>query len=165
MLIEPVGAATVEVAAGLLRRFFAEEGFTTPPDAQRRGLAELLSDPAHCAAVLAVGEDGGARVPVGVATAAWCVSVEYGRAAEIEDLYVVPAARGRGVATALIDHLAGWARERGCSAVLVTVTPDGELSHGLTSFYARRGFTDECRKLLALDLKAAPADPAQGGAT
>lgn len=68
----------------------------------------------------------------------------------------MPAERGHGLAGILIDAVTGWARERGCSALLVTVTPDGELSHGLTGLYTRRGFADEYRKLLALDLGAAP---------
>lgn len=33
----------------------------------------------------------------------------------LEDLYVTPAARGAGVGTALLRHLAGIAVERGCS--------------------------------------------------
>jgi GNAT superfamily N-acetyltransferase len=139
-----------------LRRFCAEEGFTTPPDDQRRGLAEMLADPAHCAAVLAFREDGGAHRAVGIATAAWTASVEYTRSAELADLYVTPPERGRGIAGALIDAVTRWAREHGCSVLLVTVAPDGELSHGLTGFYTRRGFADEYRKLLALDLGVAP---------
>jgi len=115
----------------------------------------MLADPAHCAAVIAFADDGGARRAVGIATAAWSASVEYTRAAELEDLYVVPAERGRGVAGALIDAVTDWARRRGCRALLVTVTPDGELSHGLTGFYTRRGFADELRKLLAFDLGGA----------
>jgi GNAT superfamily N-acetyltransferase len=151
-----VDDATIAVALDLLGRFFAEEGFTTPPDAQRRGLAEMLADPLRCAAVLAFRVEGGARRPVGLATAAWMASVEHTRAAELEDLYVVPAERGRGVAGALIEAVVRWSRQRGCATLLVTVTPDGELSHGLTGFYTRRGFADEYRKLLALDLRAAP---------
>ncbi len=116
----------------------------------------MLADPVHCAAVLAFREDGGARRAVGIATAAWTASVEYTRSAELEDLYVVPAARGHGIAGALIGAVTRWSRQRGCQALLVTVTPDGELSHGLSGFYARRGFADEYRTLLALDLGAAP---------
>lgn len=33
----------------------------------------------------------------------------------LEDLYVTPAARGRGVGTALLRHLAGLALDRGCA--------------------------------------------------
>jgi GNAT superfamily N-acetyltransferase len=33
----------------------------------------------------------------------------------LEDLYVTPAARGRGIGTALLRHLAGLALDRGCA--------------------------------------------------
>jgi len=66
---------------------------------------------------------------------------------------VVPAGRGRGIAAALIDTVADWCRSQGCRTLLVTVTPDGELSHGLTGFYTRRGFVDELRTVLALPLE------------
>lgn len=33
----------------------------------------------------------------------------------LQDLFTDPAARGRGVGRVLIAHVAGWARERGCS--------------------------------------------------
>jgi len=35
----------------------------------------------------------------------------------LEDLFTAPAARGRGVARALISAVAAWASERGCSQV------------------------------------------------
>ena len=122
----------------------------------------MLADRAHCAVFLAwrtvEGEPGDAgsvvREAAGVATATWSAGVEYTRSAELGDLYVVPAARGRGIAAALIEAVTDWSRAQGCRALLVTVAPDGELSHGLTGFYVRRGFTDEYRKLLALDLEA-----------
>jgi len=120
----------------------------------------MLADGAHCAVYLAwrppdEGTGGErSREAVGVATASWSAGVEYTRSAELNDLYVAPAARGRGIAAALIDEVVAWSRGQGCRALLVTVTPDGELSHGLTGFYVRRGFSDQYRKLLALDLEA-----------
>lgn len=35
----------------------------------------------------------------------------------LEDLFTAPEQRGRGIARALIDAVAGWAREDGCSRV------------------------------------------------
>lgn len=35
----------------------------------------------------------------------------------LQDLFTAPAARGQGVARALIEAVATWARERGCGAV------------------------------------------------
>jgi GNAT superfamily N-acetyltransferase len=148
--IRQADAAAQEVASDLLRRFFAEEGFGAPEARQRAGLAAMLADP-HCAVFLAWLP--GADRAVGIATASWSPSVEYERAAEMDDLYVVPAERGRGIAAALIDAVTAWCRSQGCRTLLVTVAPDGELSHGLTGFYTRRGFVDEFRTLLALPLE------------
>ena len=33
----------------------------------------------------------------------------------LQDLFTAPRARGHGVATALVDAVTGWARQRGCS--------------------------------------------------
>jgi GNAT superfamily N-acetyltransferase len=35
----------------------------------------------------------------------------------LQDLFTAPQARRRGVATALVDSVTGWARQRGCSRV------------------------------------------------
>ena len=54
----------------------------------------------------------------------------------LEDLFVKPEMRGRGVGKALLAHLARWAKERGCGrlewAVLKWNTPSIE-------FYKRLG--------------------------
>jgi GNAT superfamily N-acetyltransferase len=85
---------------------------------------------------------------VGVATVTMSVGIEYGRAAELEDLYVLPAARRSGVASALIDAVRRWCRAQGCTALLVTVTREGEAAHGLMDFYQRRGFLNTGRVIL-----------------
>jgi GNAT superfamily N-acetyltransferase len=85
---------------------------------------------------------------VGIATVTTSVGIEYGRSAELEDLYVLPEARGGGVATALIEAVCDWSCKQGASVVLVTVTPEGESEHGLLSYYQRRGFTNTGRVIL-----------------
>ena len=67
---------------------------------------------------------------------------------EIGDLYVQPEARRRGVGAALIDAAKAKCRELGCSAVSVTITPDDEARHGLTSFYRRFGFVGSGRSIV-----------------
>src|SRR6266478_3869712 len=63
--------------------------------------------------------------------------VEWGRLGEIGDLYVLPTARGKGIAAAMIDAAKLKCRDMGCSAVAVVITPEGEDRHGLTRFYER----------------------------
>lgn len=58
-------------------------------------------------------------------------------------LWVDPAARGAGLALRLIDAVAGWARERGATALDLSVTTNNEQAAAL---YARAGFTDTGRR-------------------
>ena len=155
LTIRQADPATHEVAGDLLRRFFAEEGLDTTPNRQSRGLSELLGDLRHCAVLVAWLADEA----VGIVTVSWNPSVEYVRAATLNDLYVVPAARGRHVATTLVEAAATWAADHGCSALFVGVGPEGELSHGVTGFFTARGFADEYRKLLSLALQPRTIDP------
>ncbi len=167
LTIRQADGAAQEVASDLLRRFFAEEGLDVPAARQGAGLAAALDDP-RCAVLLAwrsgAAEQPGLAdaspgvaptdpgAPAGIACASWRTSVEHVRVAEIGALYVLPAARGRGVATALIQAVADWAADQGCGACRVAVGPEGELSHGVTGFFTARGFDDEYRKLLSLAL-------------
>jgi GNAT superfamily N-acetyltransferase len=59
-------------------------------------------------------------------------------AAEIKRMYVVPAARGRGVARALLRALEGAARERGYAFVRLDTGP---LQQGAMTLYAAEGYT------------------------
>jgi len=153
------GGAAQGLAGDLLRRYFAEEGLAVPPSRQRAGLDAFLND-RRCVVFFADREDV-ADAPVGIVTASWRTSVERLKVAEIGDLYVVPAARGAGVAGALVEAVADWARGQGCTALLAAVGPDGELCHGVSGFFTRRGFADEYRELLAREL--APGGGAGGG--
>ena len=155
------GGAAQGLAGDLLRRYFAEEGLAVPPSRQRAGLDAFLDD-RRCAVFFADREDV-ADAPVGIVTVSWKTTVEHLKVAEIGDLYVVPAARGAGVATARVEAAADWARAQGCTALSAAVGPDGELSHGVSGFFTKRGFTDEYRKLLARELS--PAGGASGGAS
>ena len=58
----------------------------------------------------------------------------------MEDLFTVPAFRRRGVATALIAHAVGDARDRGAGPVLIGADPDDSPKH----MYAAMGFRPLC---------------------
>ncbi|MDP9371329.1 MAG: GNAT family N-acetyltransferase, partial [Chloroflexota bacterium] len=107
-------------AFALLRRFFAEEGFTTPPEILRERFAVLLADQSGAVFLARRGE-----VAVGVATVTTTFGLEFGRSAELEDLYVLPHARDEGAGRALIDAARGWCRGLGCTTLGVVVTPEG----------------------------------------
>lgn len=135
--------ANFEDALELLERFFAEEGFHTPPQQIRTQLAKLLDD--EKSAVFLTWVDDRA---VGVATVTTTSGLELGLSAELEDLYVVPETRGIGIGSALIEAAKRWCRSQGCWIVSVVVTPEGEKAHNLLAYYRSRGFRDTGRTLL-----------------
>jgi aminoglycoside 6'-N-acetyltransferase I len=139
---EPVGPAALPAACALLIRFFREEGFATAPDGIARNLEAMLEDPSCW---LALARSGGAAA--GIVTVSIMRMVEHGLVAELGDLYVLPEHRGRGVARSLVAAAASWSRARGCSAIVVTVTPEGEARHRLSGFYDRLGFATTGRTI------------------
>ena len=130
-----VAGKTRDAAIELLKRFFREEGFTTPPLRIAENFDRMLADP-FCWCAVAVDRD----TTQGVITVSTVLYVEWGRLAEIGDLYVLPEHRRRGLALRLVEHAKTWCRAQGCSAVSVTITPLGEQRHQLSQFYARLGF-------------------------
>ena len=61
--------------------------------------------------------------------------MEYGLSAELEDLYVTPPARGRGLARLLAHAVIDWARDQRATEIVLVITPQGEAEQGLTAFY------------------------------
>jgi GNAT superfamily N-acetyltransferase len=59
-----------------------------------------------------------------------------GGTTELEDLFVDPDWHRRGIATALVGHIAEILRERGVRSLEVTANPDAE------GFYGAAGFVD-----------------------
>ena len=142
-MLEIAGAGSGDLVTAIAERFFREEGFEVPPEGLGARVAEYLSREGQA---IAVARRGGELVGFGTVNSGF--GLEYGWVAELEDLYVVPELRRAGIGRRLVDHLAAWAADRGCAALLVTITPEGERSHGLTEFYARLGFRDLGRRLV-----------------
>jgi GNAT superfamily N-acetyltransferase len=76
-------------------------------------------------------EDGSV---IGFATWAW--AAQAGGAIELEDLFVDPDWRRRGIATALVAHIVDVLRTRGVRCLEVTANPHAE------AFYSAAGFVD-----------------------
>jgi GNAT superfamily N-acetyltransferase len=137
-------ASVLDLAAA----FYAEDGFTTPVWQLRDNLL-LLLDSESARVAIACGHDKGI---VGFAITTFRFGLECGRIGELEDLFVRPAHRRTGIASALIDDSADWARSRNCRALELVVAPNGNDVAHLFGYYARRGFTDEGRRLLSRNL-------------
>jgi aminoglycoside 6'-N-acetyltransferase I len=135
--------AELEVALPLLERFFVEEGFETPSAQIRAGLVGLLSGEESAAFVAWLDAEA-----VGVATVTTSSGIEFGLSAELEDLYVVPEVRGRGVGGKLIEAVMNWCRSKRCTLVAAMVTPEGRDAHDLVGYYATHGFRETGRTLL-----------------
>jgi GNAT superfamily N-acetyltransferase len=130
-------------AVALLARFFVEEGFSTPLPRIAANLDDILADDT-CWTALAIASGE----PLGVVSVTTMRYVEWGRLAEIGDLYVVPDQRGRGVGRLLVTSALDWCRGRGCSGSYVTVTPEGEARHKVSGFYRRLDFEPTGRTTL-----------------
>jgi GNAT superfamily N-acetyltransferase len=112
--IIPVDARNTEIAVSLLHRYFQEEGFSGDRSIIAANLEWMRRDDNHWAALaLYTGHF------VGIVTVTSMLYIEWGRLGEIGDLYVLPEARGNGVARRLVQAAIAWCRARGCSAVEV----------------------------------------------
>lgn len=118
----------------LLAAQLTEHGMPQEGGTLRAAVTGLLEDPARGAMFVA----REAKRIVGVASLAFTWTLEHGgRVVWLEELYVVPAMRGKGVGTALLVAALAWARESGCRAVDLEV--DAEHARA-ESLYRRHAF-------------------------
>jgi GNAT superfamily N-acetyltransferase len=89
----------------------------------------LIDDPGEGVQLLARAEDG---APLGFATVYWTwQTLDAARVGVMNDLYVVPDARGRGVGRLLIEHCRGLCRKRGAAKLVWDTAPDNETAQRL----------------------------------
>jgi ribosomal protein S18 acetylase RimI-like enzyme len=119
--IRPARTDETEEMLPLIRaycRFYETE----PNDGGLRRMFETLTTDAGQGAVF-IARDGGRAV--GFATVDWkWSSLKAGRIGYLEDLFVDPEARGRGIADALIEVCAERCRELGMPAMQWLTAPD-----------------------------------------
>lgn len=134
----------VTVLVALARAFYDEDGFATTDEQLARNFAVLLrAADAH----LVVATSDGPVVGFALSTTAFVL--ESGLVAQLQDLYVLPRARSRGIGSALIEDAARWAEDRSATLLEVVIAPnDRDVDH-LVGYYRSRGFVDEGRRLLA----------------
>jgi ribosomal protein S18 acetylase RimI-like enzyme len=130
MTIETVGEADLADLLPMMRAYcdFYE---VAPGDADLEALARaLIADPQHEGMqLIARGEDG---EPLGFATVFWSwQTLSAARAGVMNDLYVVPEARGRGVGRALIEECRRCAADRGTAELVWETAPDNETAQRL----------------------------------
>src|SRR3954449_234663 len=117
------------LVTGLLKAFFSHEGRVVAHLEQN--VEAILADPGRGFFTL-----GGDR---GVATTTIRISAGGGCSAEIEEIWVQPSARGKGVGAMLLHDAVAECRRRGIDAIELRVTPDDE-EVGIPTFYTKEGF-------------------------
>jgi GNAT superfamily N-acetyltransferase len=133
-VIERVDAGTLEEAVGLLASQFEEHQIALPRSRLESALAGLI-DPEGYGAVLVAREAGR---PVGLAALSYLWTLEHGgRAAWLDELYVVPERRSAGVGAALLERAAEVARAAGCFTIDLEVDREHQRAERL---YERTGF-------------------------
>jgi GNAT superfamily N-acetyltransferase len=132
--VRPATPADRAALVGLLLRQLQEHAIETPEDAIGRAVDRLLDRPEAGRLLLAF-RDG---TPVGVAALSFVSSIEHGgHSAWLEELYVDPPHRGRGIGTVLLRAACDAAAAAGATAVDLEV----EASHGRAAgLYLRAGF-------------------------
>jgi GNAT superfamily N-acetyltransferase len=89
----------------------------------------LIDDPTEGEQALARGAEG---EPLGFATVYWTWQTLYAsRVGVLNDLFVVPEARGRGVGRALIEHCRGLCRKRAASKLVWETALDNDTAQRL----------------------------------
>jgi ribosomal protein S18 acetylase RimI-like enzyme len=112
----------------------AEEGLTSTDEARRAGIAPLLDGIPHGAAYLI----GPARAPMGYVIVSFGWSVESGGMnGVLDEIYLRPAVRGRGIATEILISLPKALAGAGLVALNLEVDHANERALRL---YARAGF-------------------------
>jgi aminoglycoside 6'-N-acetyltransferase I len=143
-VLRPAVPADADVLVRLARAFYDEDGFATSTAELTRNVAVLLAaDNAH----IALAEVDGIAAGFALSTTAFIL--ESGLVAELQDLYVVPEARGRGLGSALIEDSLSWARSRAATKLEVVVAPNGRDVSQLLSYYASRRFVDDGRRVIS----------------
>jgi ribosomal protein S18 acetylase RimI-like enzyme len=146
MRIEKVSPQDEESILALLMDQFAEHGIELPAARLRRAVEEVFADERKGLFLLARGPDG----PVGVAAVSFLHTLEHGgRSAWLDELYVRPDLRNRGVGAALLREVREAARGMGCAAVDLEV----DRAHAAAErLYRRAGFRRLARRRWVLPL-------------
>jgi ribosomal protein S18 acetylase RimI-like enzyme len=118
----------------LMRRQFEEHDIEAAPDALERAIAAVLGSHDRGFFVLARAEGE----PVGAAYVSFTWALEHcGKSSWLEELYVLPECRGRGLGRELLGAALEEARMRGCAATDLEVEAEHERAENL---YRREGF-------------------------
>lgn len=140
--LEPVTPESAPAVVEWMRELYEHEHIPFDASAARATLAELLAHPEYGRAWLLLADGK----PVGYAVVALAFSLEFGgRSAFLDELYVRPSSRGRGVGSIALRLLQAACRRFGALSVALEVNLDNTRAEAL---YRREGFTSNGRQLM-----------------
>ncbi|WP_147104617.1 N-acetyltransferase [Tateyamaria sp. syn59] len=118
----------------LVAAFHAEEGIALTDEARAAGIQPLLDGIPHGAAYLI----GPPRAPIGYIVVTFGWSIEFGGMdGFVDELFIRPGVRGRGIATEVLLALPRALGEAGVKALHLEVSHENSVAQRL---YARAGF-------------------------
>jgi GNAT superfamily N-acetyltransferase len=125
----------IRALTDLLSVLFSQEAeFTPDPEAQRRGLTRVISDPR--VGMVLVARQGGQVV--GMVNLLFTVSTALGeRVVLLEDRVLSPHVRGSGVGTRLLSDAIALVRDQGFKRITLLTDRSNESAQ---RFYSRHGF-------------------------
>lgn len=133
----------------MVRDFYVEDQIPYIAERVEPGLQTLLEQPSCGAALLLLDGDSVA----GYITLGWCFSVEQGgRFVLLDELYLGPAARGRGWGRQALALARDWAAGQGAAVIRLEVNHHNAKAKSL---YLSAGYRDDERDILTLSLNGA----------
>lgn len=155
-LARPAALPDVTSLVALMRAFYAESGYPLPEAQAARTFEHLITAP-HLGAVWLLEADG---QPAGFVVLTVSFSMEYGGLRGfVDDLFVAPAFRRRGLATLGVDAVKRACAARGVRALLVETSAANEAA---LAVYRRAGFSDSGRLLMTQSLAPAVHETVRG---
>ena len=141
--ISLLNAGQLESAVALFSAQLKEHGITRPAEDLRSVAQNVVADPRYGFIVLASTVEAG---PVGIAYASCLLSLEHGGTSGwLEELYVLPAWRGRGIGSLLVAEVIRRAEELGWRAIDLEVDAGHQRA---ISLYLRHQFKLHSRSRL-----------------
>jgi ribosomal protein S18 acetylase RimI-like enzyme len=141
----PIRAEDTELFLAMAKAFHIEDGHELSP-AGEASIREVAAGVALAPAFLLIENNA----PVGFFVLALGYSPEHGGAdGFVDDLYLIPEVRGRGLGRQALERALEESRKCGIRVVLLEVEAHNDRAYNL---YTSMGFTDTKRRLLRLFL-------------
>ncbi|MGH8052432.1 MAG: GNAT family N-acetyltransferase [Stenotrophomonas sp.] len=141
------GPEDFERLIAMVRDFYVEDCILYQAELVEPGLQSVLGNPSLGAVLMLSSED---VAEVGYVTLGWCFSVEQGgRFVLLDELYLGPAARGRGWGRQALALARDWAAGQGAAVIRLEVNHHNAKAKRL---YLSAGYRDDERDILTLSL-------------